>query len=119
MPNRPIVWNASTSPSEHQNSTVNDSPSAGTFSFTYSADAVAWTVSTYVNSGMKACSTMDIPTTSLTNGKNNANYKKLLEIIYGRDADSTATPEVTAIQPQLPCPDDILSIMGTALQPAG
>lgn len=114
-----LVWNSSTNPSQMQSQTINDSPSAGTFSFEYSSDAVAYTVGTYANdSDLKPCSTMEINTTTLTNGKNNANYKDLLAIIYGRDADSTTTPETAAIQPQMPSPDDVMTIMGRAL-PSG
>lgn len=114
-----LVWNSSTNPSQMQSQTINDSPSAGTFSFEYSSDAVAYTVSTYASDAtLKPCSTMEINTTTLTNGKNNANYKDLLAVIYGRDADATTTPETAAIQPQMPSPDDVLTIMGRAL-PSG
>ena len=112
-----LVWNASTSPSEHSDNTVNDSPDAGTFSFSCSSDSVAYTKS--ANSALyKPCCTMEIDTTTLTGGKNNANYKELCDIIYGRDADTTANPEVTAIAPQMPSPDDVLGIMARAL-PSG
>ncbi len=110
-----IVWNCSTSPSEHSNNTVNDSPDAGTFSFQYSSDSVAWTNSSQT---LKPCSTMDIDTTTLTNGKNNANYKYLCDCLYGRDADATTTPETAGIAAQLLSPDDVLAIMGRTL-PSG
>lgn len=114
-----LVWNSSTNPSEHQSQTINDSPDAGTFSFEYSSDSVAYTKSVYANDpDLKPCSTMEINTATLTNGKNNANYKDLLTIIYGRDADSTASPAVEAIEPQMPSPDTVLDIMSRAL-PSG
>lgn len=105
-----IVYNASTSPSEHQDSTVNDSPSAGTFSYGYSADSVAYTKPAYVNV-LKPVSTLQIPTTMFENGKNDPRYINLKAVLYGRNADATATPEITAIDPQLPSPDDIMDLL--------
>lgn len=96
-----LVWNSSTNPSEHQNQTINDSPDAGTFSFEYSSDSVAYTNPDYA-SALKPCATMQINTATLDGGKNNENYKKLCGIIYG-----TADTE-----PQMPSPDDVLTIMG-------
>ena len=98
-----LVWNSSTSPSEHTSETMNDSPDAGTFSFDYASDTVAYTMPKYANDpDLKPCSTMEIPTTNFENGKNDVNYQKLLGIIYG-----TATTE-----PQMPSPDDVLEILG-------
>lgn len=96
-----LVWNSSTSPSEHSNNTVNDSPDAGTFSFQYTSDSVGWTNPSQT---AKPCSTMDIDTTTLTGGKNNANYKFLCDCIYGSET----------IEPQMLSPDDVLAIMGIA-----
>lgn len=96
-----FVWNCSTSPSEHSDSTVNDSPDAGTFSFQYSSDSVGWT---NPNQTLKPCSTLDIDTTTLEGGVNNANYQFLLDCVYG-----SAT-----IEPQMLSPDDVLAIMGIA-----
>lgn len=96
-----LVYNCSTSPSEHSSDTVNDSPDAGTWSFDYSSDSVAFTKSPYTTK-LKATSTLEIDTTTITNGKNNTNYQKLLGIIYGTDST----------EPQMPSPDDVLDIMG-------
>lgn len=112
-----LVWNTSTSPSEHSNNTINDSPDAGTFSFSCSSDSVAYTKSANA-ANLKPCCTMDIDTTNLTNGKNNANYKYLCDCIYGRDADSTVEPAVAGIAPQMLSPDDVIAIMARAL-PSG
>lgn len=98
-----LVWNASTNPSEHQNQTVNDSPDAGTFSFEYSSDSVAYTKPEFADE-LKPCSTMQINTATLDGGKDNEKYKKLCGIIYG----------TTTTEPQMPSPDDVLTIMGGA-----
>lgn len=112
-----LVWNSSTSPSEHQSSTINDSPDAGTFSFEYSSDSVAYTKSTYASDpDLKPCSTMEINTTTLTGGKNNANYQDLLSVVYGKDPTTQGGSD--GIAPQMPSPDDVLDIMARAL-PSG
>lgn len=105
-----LVWNTSTSPSEHSDNTVNDSPDAGTFSFSCSSDSVAYTNSTYAAT-YKPCCTMTIDTTTLTNGKNNANYKDLCDMIYGKD---NSQGETDGIEPQMPSPDVVLAIMSRA-----
>lgn len=110
-----LVWNASTNPSEHSSETINDSPDAGTFSFEYSADSVAWTDNTY--NTMKAVSTMEIDTTTLTNGKTNANYVDLLNMIYGKNESAPSAGD--EIVPQMPSPDVVLALMGRALPAAG
>ena len=111
-----IIYGCTTSPSEKAYTTVNESPDAITFSFEFSSVPTAFTATAYaVTAGLKPTCILTIDTTRLTNGKNNANYKKLIDICYGRDADSTANPQVTEIKAQLPTPDDVLAIMGTAL----
>ena len=110
-----LVWNASTNPSEHSSETINDSPDSGTFSFEYSADSVAWTDSNY--NTMKAVSTMEIDTTTITNGKTNANYVALCNMIYGKN--ESAAQAADGIDPQMPSPDVVLALMGRALPAAG
>ena len=108
-----IVWNASTSPSEHSNNTVNDSPDAGTFSFQYSSDSVAWTNSSQT---LKPCSTMDIDTTTLSTAQKNA-YKFLCSCLYGRDESAEGAGD--NIDAQLLSPDDVIAIMGATFAAAG
>lgn len=108
-----IIWNASTSPSEHSNNTVNDSPDAGTFSFQYSSDSVAWTNSSQT---LKPCSTMDIDTTTLSTAQKNA-YAVLTSILYGKDESAEGAAD--NIDAQLLSPDDVIAIMGTTFAAAG
>lgn len=111
-----IVYNASASPSERAYTTINDNPDAITFSHEYSADQVAFTDSEYRS--LNPVSTLTIDTTHLTGGKTNKNYTDLLDVIFGRDADESATTPIAEIEPQLPSPDDVLKIMARTL-PSG
>lgn len=108
-----IVWNSSTSPSEHSNNTVNDSPDAGTFSFQYSSDSVAWTNASQT---LKPCTTMDIDTTTLDSAKKAA-YAVLISILYGKDESAEGAQD--NIDAQLLSPDDVIAIMGATFAAAG
>lgn len=96
-----LVYGATASPSERAYATVNDSPEAITFS---------WEVSTTpVNvSGFK-------PTACVTIDSTKADPECLAaleEILYGKDAGAEGTP--AAVDPRLPLPDEVKTIMTSA-----
>lgn len=96
-----LIYGATASPSERPYATVNDSPEAITFS---------WEVSTTpVNvSGFK-------PTACVTIDSTKADPECLAaleEILYGKDAGAEGTP--AAVDPRLPLPDEVKTIMTSA-----
>lgn len=94
-----IIYGASASPSEKSYATINDSPEAITFSWELKTTPVNVT-------GFK-------PTASITIDSNKVNPEKLAsleEILYGKDPSA---PEVSdGVEPRLPLPDEIVSIIG-------
>lgn len=107
-----FIYNSTASPSEKSYATVNDSPDAITFSHEISADTVSFVKAAYKD--FKPVCELTIDTTTLTSTqKTNLDY--LLDIVYGRDATTGASP-VTEIMPQLLSPDDILTIMNAGPQ---
>lgn len=97
-----IIYGAMAAPSEKSYATINDSPEAITFS---------WEVTTTpVNvSGFKptACITID------STKANPTDLASLEEILYGKDAGPEGTP--AAVEPRLPLPDEIATIMSTTV----
>lgn len=97
-----IIYGAMASPSEKSYATINDSPEAITFS---------WEVTTTpVNvSGFKptACITID------STKANPTDLASLEEILYGKDAGAEGSP--AAVEPRLPLPDEIATIMSTTV----
>lgn len=96
-----IIYGASASPSEKGYATINDSPEAITFSWELKTIPVNVT-------GFK-------PTASITIDSNKVSPEKLAkleEILYGKDP---TTPEGSdGVEPRLPLPDEIVSIIGAA-----
>ena len=93
-----LIYGCSASPSERAYATINDSPEAITFS---------WELTTTpVNvSGLK-------PTACVTIDSTKADPECLAaleEILYGKDAGAEGTP--AAVEPRLPLPDEIKTIM--------
>lgn len=93
-----LIYGCSASPSERAYATINDSPEAITFS---------WELTTTpVNvSGLK-------PTACVTIDSTKADPECLAaleEILYGKDAGAEGTP--AAVEPRLPMPDEIKTIM--------
>lgn len=93
-----LIYGCSASPSERAYATINDSPEAITFS---------WELTTTpVNvSGLK-------PTACVTIDSTKADPECLAaleEILYGKDAGDEGTP--AAVEPRLPLPDEIKTIM--------
>lgn len=96
-----LIYGAMAAPSEKAYATINDSPEAISFS---------WEVSTTpVNvSGFK-------PTASITIDSTKADPAKLAaleEILYGKDP--TSEPSADGVEPRLPLPDEIATLMAAA-----
>lgn len=96
-----LIYGATASPSERPYATVNDSPEAITFS---------WEVSTTpVNvSGFKPTACVIIDSTKA----DPECLAALEEILYGKDAGAEGTP--AAVDPRLPLPDEVKTIMTAA-----
>lgn len=101
-----IIWGASASPSERSYETINDSPDAITFSWEITTTPVNVT-------GHKPTASMVIDTTKLTAQGDAAKLKKLEDRLYGVDAGDG----VTASDPTLPTPDDIITLFTTGEWP--
>lgn len=96
-----IIYGAMASPSEKAYSTINDSPDAITFSWELSTTPVA--VANFK------------PTASLTIDSTKVNPQKLAaleEILYGKDGTGEDN-SVGAVDPRLPLPDEIATLMKT------
>ena len=98
-----IIYGAMASPSEKAYSTINDSPDAITFSWELSTTPVA--VANFK------------PTASLTIDSTKVNAQKLAaleEILYGKDGTGEDN-SVGAVDPRLPLPDEIATLMKTSV----
>lgn len=98
-----IIYGAMASPSEKAYSTINDSPDAITFSWELSTTPVA--VANFK------------PTASLTIDSTKVNAEKLAaleEILYGKDGTGEDN-SVGAVDPRLPLPDEIATLMKTSV----
>lgn len=96
-----IIYGASASPSEKSYATINDSPEAITFSWELKTIPVNVT-------GFK-------PTASITIDSNKVDPVKLAsleEILYGKDPTELGGSD--GVEPRLPLPDEIVSIIGAA-----
>lgn len=93
-----LVWGCLASPSEKQNSSVNESPEPLTMSWEYSATPVKVT-STVNGKKIKAMATMEIDSTKLDSKK----LKKIEDVLYGEGATEA----------RLPLPDEIITMMTT------
>lgn len=93
-----IIYGAKASPSEESHNSVNDSPEAGTLS---------WELSTTpVNvAGHNPTASLEIDSTKADPDK----LAKLEEILYGKDETSTGAGD--GVEPRLPLPDEIASIL--------
>lgn len=97
-----LWYNCTASPSERSYETVNDSPDAITFSWEIDTTPVPV-------AGYKPVSTITIDSTKLdADGK--AALTTLENMLYGRNADSEATPPVEASDPTLPSPAQVLAL---------
>ena len=96
-----LIYGAMAAPSEKAYATINDSPEAISFS---------WEVSTTpVNvRGFKPTASITIDSTKADAGK----LAELEEILYGKDP--TSEPSADGVDPRLPLPDEIATIMAAA-----
>lgn len=92
-----IVYGATCKPSEESHETINDNPDAATYSWDFDTTPVKVT-------NHKPTSHLEFSSLEVTS----ANLTKLEDILFGRDADSSATPAVEALDPTCPDPDAIL-----------
>lgn len=96
-----IIYGAIASPSEKGYSTVNDTPDAITLSWEITTTPVEVT-------GFKPTACLTINSTKTTAQK----LAALEEILYGRNASAVGdSPAVTALEPRLPLPDEIATLM--------
>lgn len=98
-----IIYGATASPSEKAYSTINDSPDAITFSWELSTTPVAV-------ANFKPTASLTIDSTKVDTAKLTA----LEEILYGKDG--TGEDNTTgAVDPRLPLPDEIATLMKTSV----
>ena len=98
-----IIYGAMASPSEKAYSTINDSPDAITFSWELSTTPVAV-------ANFKPTASLTIDSTKVDSEK----LTKLEEILYGKDG--TGEDQSTgAVDPRLPLPDEIATLMKTSV----
>lgn len=98
-----IIYGAMASPSEKAYSTINDSPDAITFSWELSTTPVAV-------ANFKPTASLTIDSTKVDAAKLTA----LEEILYGKDG--TGEDHTTgAVDPRLPLPDEIATLMKTSV----
>lgn len=99
-----IVYNCKAAPSERTYNTVNESPEAIEFSWSISTTKEKYsTYAPIVN--------ITIDSRKFTTTQQLANLKELEETLWGRDADSTANPAITALSPKLPKPAEVIRIL--------
>ena len=98
-----IIYGAMASPSEKAYSTINDSPDAITFSWELSTTPVAV-------ANFKPTASLTIDSTKVDSEK----LTKLEEILYGKDGTGEDN-SVGAVDPRLPLPDEIATLMKTSV----
>lgn len=96
-----IIYGASASPSEKSYATINDSPEAITFSWELKTTPVNVT-------GFKPTASITIDSNKVDSGK----LASLEEILYGKDPTELGGSD--GVDPRLPLPDEIVSIIGAA-----
>lgn len=99
-----LVYNATANPSERSYATINDSPEAITFSWEFTTTPIDVDgAGTYKKTSLLTIDTTRLDTAGM------AKYAQFKELVFGRKADETASPAVTAIEPHLPLPADVLA----------
>lgn len=99
-----LVYNATANPSERSYATINDSPEAITFSWEFTTTPIDVDgTGTYKKTSLLTIDTTRLDTAGM------AKYAQFKELVFGRKADATASPEVTAIRPHLPLPADVIA----------
>lgn len=92
-----LVYGCSASPSDRGYQTVNDSPEALTFSWTLTTNPV-------IVEGHKPVALITIDSTLVDHDK----LVAFEDILYGTDADPTATPPTEGTVASLPLPEDVI-----------
>lgn len=91
------VYGAKAQPSEHSHSTINDSPEAETMTY----EVTTTPVKVETADGFRPVAHIKFDSTKISAAK----MARLIEILYGRDAD--AEHSITEIVPSLPLPADL------------
>lgn len=111
-----LVYNCKASPSERTYNTVNESPEALEFSWTISTTkehigsiTVGGVTTAYKDIAMITIDSRDFKTEG-----QKAALKAFEEQLWGRDADTTANPEVTALTPTLLTPAAVVAALYVA-----
>lgn len=102
-----LVYNAEAAPSEKNYQTVNDNPEAIQFSWEVDTTPIDTGIE-----GMRPTAHLIIDSTAFVTTEDKAKLKDLEDLLYGVDAD--AQNNVTASDPTLPDPADIIRIVGAA-----
>lgn len=113
-----LIYGCTTSPSERANSTVNESPSANEMSWEVSTTPLDPEI-TVSGKVLKPTAHIEIDVSQIAKLPSTDTHKIALlekiatieEFLYGREADSEASPAVTEITPQLLLPKDIYTIL--------
>ena len=107
-----LWYNCKAAPSERSFSTVNESPEALEFSWPISMTKTP--VGTINNVEYKPVALITIDSRKFTTEGQKAALKLFEEKLWGRDADSTATPPVEALVPTLPTPAQVIEQLTVA-----
>lgn len=105
-----IIYNATASPSEKGYQTINESPEAITFSWEITTTPIPVT-------GYKPTSSITIDTRKLTETGSKANLTLLEDYLFGRNAE-TGEQSVTAIEPTLLTPDQVIAMIKDGTEPS-
>lgn len=98
-----IVYNALAGVSPRDHATMNESPELEELSFDFSCTKIPV-------KGKKPTAHLILDSTKFTEG-DKVKLEKIMDILYGVDADATAEPAVVATEPRLPLPDEIIAIL--------
>lgn len=107
-----LVYNAEAAPSEKNYQTVNDNPEAIQFSWEVDTTPIDPNDTTAGITGMRPTAHLIIDSTDFVTPEDKAKLAQLEALLYGVDAD--AQNNVTASDPQLPTPAQIIAIVGAA-----
>ena len=103
-----IIYGCLASPSDRQYSSVSDSPEAITFSWEGNTTPIE--VGSLNNVEYRPTSRIIVDSRDFTSDTE-ANLKLLEDHLFGRDADSSASPAVTALEPTLLMPKQVYGIL--------
>lgn len=107
-----LVYNAEAAPSEKNYQTVNDNPEAIQFSWEVDTTPIDPNDTTAGITGMRPTAHLIIDSTAFTTTEDRAKLAQLEALLYGVDAD--AQNNITASDPTLPTPAQVVAIVGAA-----